>query len=625
MPTYQHGAFISRAITSLLAQTFCDWQLIIIIDGSNDATIDVIARYLTDDRIRVLSNKSNQGLGAAINRGLDHASYDLISYLPSDDVYFADHLESLWNLAAANHDAVVFCSGAKHNYKDDHSGSASQKNFGNFIDIGYQLVQVMHRKTAYRWIERSELVTDSLNNMFWDKLLDGALPEFTMKVTTEWVSHPSQRHKIISERWGGGINLYKQFYNIDRKLRYMSAFGGLIDENIEYMDFDHVSSRSDSQPLKILLVGELAFNAERVLAFEEKGHQLYGLWMDNPSFFNAVGPLPFGNITDIPKNNWQQAVKALKPDIIYALLNFKAIPFIHEVLSADLGIPFVWHFKEGPFFCRQNGLWDKMMDLFQYSDGTIFLNEEIKLWYEQFFHFDVPLSMVLDGDLPHITRFKGAPNGLISDGDGEIHTVVPGRPMGLSPNDVKELAQRKIHLHIYGDIYHSVYKMWIDEANLLAPGYLHLHPVCSPQNWVNELSQYDAGWLHIFDAENSGEILKASWLELNFAARMSTLGAAGLPMIQRDNSSHICASQSFTTKHGFGIFYNSYDNLASQLGDKARMKVMRDEIWKKRAVLSFHYYADDVLSFFREVIEKKNNTQKVEETAIQDISTLNIS
>lgn len=605
MPSYGHGAFISGAITSLLNQTFQDWELIIIIDGSTDATLEVVEHYLHDHRIRYLYNADNEGLGAAINKGLEQASCAYISYLPSDDLYFKDHLQLLWNLALANPDDAFFCSGAKHNYKDDHTGSSGQKSFGAFIDIGYQLVQVMHKKTAHRWLERNELVTDSLHDMFWNKLLDGATPKFTMEITTEWVSHPVQRHKIISERWGGGINLYKQFYQVNQKIRFKSAFGGLIDETTKYLDLDDLPVVSRDLPLKILLVGELSYNAERVLAFEEKGHQLYGLWMDEPSFYNAVGPLPFGNITDIPKDNWQQAVKELKPDIIYALLNFRAIPFIHQVLRADLGIPLVWHFKEGPFFCRQNGLWNKMIDLFQYADGIIFLNPEIKRWYEQFFHFEVPFSMIVDGDLPHISRFKGKPGRLISEQDGEMHTVVPGRPMGLLPADIQELAKRKIHLHLYGDFYHSVYKSWIDEANVLAPGYLHLHPACVPQHWVEELSKYDAGWLHVFDSENNGELMKANWLDFNFAARMSTLGAAGLPMIQRDNTGHICASQAFTSKNGFGIFYQSYDDLAAQLGNTAEMNRMRHEIWHKREVLSFNHYVDDVLYFFRKVIESK--------------------
>jgi hypothetical protein len=57
----------------------------------------------------------------------------------------------------------------------------------------------------------------------------------------------------------------------------------------------------DKNSLKILLVGELAYNAERIYALEEAGHQLYGLWMTRPTYtLNTVGYLPFGNVEDIP-------------------------------------------------------------------------------------------------------------------------------------------------------------------------------------------------------------------------------------------------------------------------------------------------------------------------------------
>jgi len=146
----------------------------------------------------------------------------------------------------------------------------------------------------------------------------------------------------------------------------------------------------------------------------------------------------------------------------------------------------------------------------------------------------------------------------------------------------------------------------------LAPGYLHLHPAYVPQNWVEELPKYDAGWLHVFDSENNGELMKANWLDFNFAARMSTLGAAGLPMIQLDNTGHICASQAFTRKNRFGIFYQSYDDLAAQLGNTAEMNRMRQEIWHKREVLSFNHHVDDVLYFFRKVIESKKTSLKAD-------------
>lgn len=59
MPTYNQGAFISRAIKSLLLQKFNDWELIIINDACTDYTDQVINEYINDQRIMVFKNKTN--------------------------------------------------------------------------------------------------------------------------------------------------------------------------------------------------------------------------------------------------------------------------------------------------------------------------------------------------------------------------------------------------------------------------------------------------------------------------------------------------------------------------------------------------------------------------------------
>src|SRR3954452_23441937 len=95
MPTYRQAAFIARAIRSLFDQTFLDWELLIINDGSPDETVDRIAPFLCDSRVRVIRLRHNRGLGAALNSGLDHTDSELIAYLPSDDVFHRNHLDEL--------------------------------------------------------------------------------------------------------------------------------------------------------------------------------------------------------------------------------------------------------------------------------------------------------------------------------------------------------------------------------------------------------------------------------------------------------------------------------------------------------------------------------------------------
>lgn len=95
MPTYNQASFIRRAILSLQKQTFTNWELIIINDGSTDDTVFFISDFLENCNVKYIMNDSNMGLGYALNQGLDAANYKNIAYLPSDDFYYENHLETL--------------------------------------------------------------------------------------------------------------------------------------------------------------------------------------------------------------------------------------------------------------------------------------------------------------------------------------------------------------------------------------------------------------------------------------------------------------------------------------------------------------------------------------------------
>lgn len=344
-----------------------------------------------------------------------------------------------------------------------------------------------------------------------------------------------------------------------------------------------------------------------MVALEEQGHKLYGLWMRDPYWYNTIGPLPFGNVQEIPYMNWQESLKKIKPDVIYALLNWQAVPFAHEIMSGNPGIPFVWHFKEGPFICLEKGTWSLLIDLYTKSNGQIYSSPEMRDWFRIFLQPSATPELVLDGDLPKKNWFKDTTSPLLSAFDNEIHTVVPGRPIGLHPHTVAELARFKIHLHFYGDFTHGQWKQWIDKTLRLAPGYLHIHPNCTQDQWVSEFSQYDAGWLHSFPSENYGELMRANWDDLNYPARMATLAAAGLPMIQRDNTGHIVATQNFVREHDLGIFFKTIPDLAQQLHDKQQMNRLRKNVWDKRLTFSFDYHVNALVSFFRKVISDSEN------------------
>ncbi len=356
MPTYNQAAFIRRAVYSLLAQTYTNWELLIMDDGSTDDTPALIAELCRDSRVRDWRFDENRGLGSALNWGLAVAQAPLVTYLPSDDLYFPDHLESLEDCLRAHPDASLSYSGLRFHQR--------QTELGKIPSYPLQLVQVMHRCNAARWIEREELVSDDLERLFWKFLSPHGPFIGTGTVSCEWVDHPRQHHKCIRENMGGGLNPYRSRYAVKHPLRFHSSVGSYTDEVTQYRRFrERRDTPASPDGLKILLVGELAFNPDRILALEERGHRLYGLWTDQPWWLNTVGPLPFGHVQDIPRADWRGVIRKLQPDIIYALLNWQAVPFVHEVLQANLGIPFVWHFKEGPWLCLEHGTWPQMIDL----------------------------------------------------------------------------------------------------------------------------------------------------------------------------------------------------------------------------------------------------------------------
>ena len=92
MPSYNTGTFIAETIQSVLAQTYADWELIIVDDCSKDNTDEVIAGF-HDDRIRYLKNEKNSGAAVSRNRALREAKGKWIAFLDSDDVWLPRKLE----------------------------------------------------------------------------------------------------------------------------------------------------------------------------------------------------------------------------------------------------------------------------------------------------------------------------------------------------------------------------------------------------------------------------------------------------------------------------------------------------------------------------------------------------
>lgn len=89
---YNGARWISGAIESILAQTYEDFELLVIDDGSKDNSKDMVASYLCDERVRYIYQE-NRGFSAAVNKGIKESSGDLIGFIGQDDLWMPDKLE----------------------------------------------------------------------------------------------------------------------------------------------------------------------------------------------------------------------------------------------------------------------------------------------------------------------------------------------------------------------------------------------------------------------------------------------------------------------------------------------------------------------------------------------------
>jgi Glycosyl transferase family 2 len=92
MPAYQSQATVAAAVSSVLWQTYSNIELVVVDDGSTDATAAIVRGF--GKRVRLIE-QPNAGVSAARNRGLEEATGELISFCDSDDVLFANHMAAL--------------------------------------------------------------------------------------------------------------------------------------------------------------------------------------------------------------------------------------------------------------------------------------------------------------------------------------------------------------------------------------------------------------------------------------------------------------------------------------------------------------------------------------------------
>lgn len=109
IPTYNRAKTIKRCLDSILAQTFTDFEVIVVDDCSRDNTKEIVESY-SDERVSYFCLKKNSGACVARNEGVKAAKGDYIAFQDSDDVWHEDKLEKQLEMLKKQNADIVFCS-----------------------------------------------------------------------------------------------------------------------------------------------------------------------------------------------------------------------------------------------------------------------------------------------------------------------------------------------------------------------------------------------------------------------------------------------------------------------------------------------------------------------------------
>lgn len=155
IPLYNVEQYIARCLESILKQTYQNFEIIVVNDGSPDNSIDIVSEYANrDERIRVIENEKNMGLAWTRMVGYTHAKGDYIVFVDSDDFIPETALEVLYQSIFDNKADIAI---GNYQYVD------SDNNFGD--KSNNKLSYGSDRNNVYR-----SLLINEVNHSLWGKI-----------------------------------------------------------------------------------------------------------------------------------------------------------------------------------------------------------------------------------------------------------------------------------------------------------------------------------------------------------------------------------------------------------------------------------------------------------------------
>lgn len=256
VPVYNGAAYLAESIESILSQSFKNFELIVINDGSKDNSEEVIQKFLNDPRVKYVRQK-NMGLAKTLNVAIEMAEGDLIARQDQDDISFANRLEKQVRLFGENPDVGLIGGGAEI---IDVSGKQTGRSHRNFTEDGKIKAflifdnpifhsSVMFRKSLFESVGKYSWILERQPEDYdlWSRMALSSRVLGIEEAVIQYRETPGSMSRINEEP-------FPQMYNITRA--YISTFLELSEkESLQWALWVHRKSKLIS-PILVLRVAQ---------------------------------------------------------------------------------------------------------------------------------------------------------------------------------------------------------------------------------------------------------------------------------------------------------------------------------------------------------------------------------
>lgn len=309
VPVYKAESYLPHCVDSILAQSFSDFELFLIDDGSPDGSGVLCDSFVERDaRIRVI-HKPNGGVSSARNAGLDQASGDYVVFIDSDDHVGPDYLKDLLD-AADDGDMLVISDYQPFNDRGEEKqefhceftaplDSGSADDFRKMV-FGFLMFPPYCKLYRRRIIEENRIRFDTRMRTAEDF-------DFNMR----YIQHVAGIHYIPSVQY---------FYRIGYKA-YIPSNGGVL-------------GHSEIRSVHTMANGIVAL-ATRMGCYEELEEEIC-LWAAKKHYFNRM-PMLFARNPQIGFRTRKQLYQQLTADETYRRLHKKGIQYMKNTTTGKIG------------------------------------------------------------------------------------------------------------------------------------------------------------------------------------------------------------------------------------------------------------------------------------------------